>query len=82
MSAGAIYILETDDGPMDRLLEGGMPSQAQLQNEFGTEHLTPGEPSVNSVFLVMLLWMIIVVIAIILGVDYVTRKNPIKHTRV
>lgn len=80
MSAGAIYILETDDGPMDRLLEGGIPSQSQLQSEFGTEHFVPGVPDVQWNFLIMIFLMIIVLIAAILSMDYITRKNPIKHT--
>jgi hypothetical protein len=65
MSTGGIFILQTDQGPMDRLLQNGLPSQAALQNEFGNEHfvdpLNSPSTGVNWLFIIMLFVLIFIV---------------------
>lgn len=58
MSAGAIYILDTDTGPMDQILQDGPPSEATLQREFGTERFVTSRYEGSSEWIVLIFVLI------------------------
>jgi hypothetical protein len=68
MSAGGIFILDTDTGPEDELLNGGehmLPTQKQLRKELGLERL--GMQGVSSMMYILILIFVVIVAMLVLN---------------
>lgn len=80
MAAGGIFILDTDTGPEDKLLNGGehmMPTQRELRRKLGLERFVGSvEPMKSAWILLIIIFVVIIAMITINKLSAKADSNP------